>query len=522
MTQEQSSFYTLWGYNVKKLTAWPGFVQFGQTHVINAIGEKRYAPKLIAEREAELLFTPTLTAQPTPAPTLAPTPAIAFQWGLEQLNNSSLIVTPLNSTSWPSGYPKNAKILLVDETDYYVPNTIPNMDIDFDLGSILTIQGVYVKTWYVTSISSIQIGVRSTTIQNFTWFTMDVGSDCCYNSELTAVIPKVASRFIKIRIRGGYSYYSSTWGLRRVKIGGVSNNNSNTVNNIGAVSPLTNLPSVAHNLTENDTVKIAAKAADGSFLGIISLRSPNLIRSTLEQSLISTPMPPYSTSAWSATLPWNWLQENTELLVGTIDPNDSTNLLLYRLVLKGLVQFSEHTLIRTKVLIFGDSLDVQNLDTFTHGAYDLATGMFNAMPLATLHWVDSQDWHVPYLVTPTLTGPRLVHNETERRTVISAAGGDPGTEPGWDILKNQFALRHSLAHTGRGFTITNTDGESSPYASGTSIFMGWALTQQLNNSWYWDYLGYWSGWSAAAWTGRCTISHTDFDLNVFHLCGSCL
>jgi len=174
---------------------------------------------------------------------------------------------------------------------------------------------------------------------------------------------------------------------------------------------------------------------------------------------------------------------------------------MYRLVLKGLIQFSEHTLTRTKVLIFGDDKDVLNLDTHTFGAYDLATGMYNAMPIASLHWVDSNNWHLPYLVTPTVAGPRLVRNESERRSVINATGQDPGTEPGWDILKNQFALRHSLAHTGRGLTITYEDGESSPYSSGTSIFMGWGLTEKINGNWSWDWLGYWDGWSAAAWTG---------------------
>ena len=484
-----------------KFTSWPGFIQFGQTHVINAIGEKRRAPKLIAEREAELLFTPTLTAQPTPSPSLAPTQAIVYQWGIEQLNNNSLVVTPyLNSTSWPSGYPKDPKILLVDGTEYYVPNTIPNIDIDFDLGSVLTIQGIYVQTWYVTSLQSVQVGVRSISSLDWTWFTMKLGTTWAYNIELVTIIPKVASRYVKIRVMGGSSSSGSSWGLRRVKISDVANASSTK----GTGEPSSSLPSsysMSYVPASSSSVKLIANAADGSLLGSITLRSPNMIRPILEQSLTSTTLSPYSNSAWSATIPWNWIRENTELLIGVVDPNDSTNLFLYRLVLKGLVQFSEHTLVRTKVLIFGNESDVQRLNTFTYDPHDLATGMFNAMPVASLLWVDSQDWHLPYLVTPTLAGPRLVHNETERRSVISAAGEDPGTEPGWNILKNQFALRHNLANTGRGLTITDDGGDSSPYSSGTSIFMGWGLTQQLNESWYWDRLGYWNGWSAAAWTG---------------------
>ena len=112
-------------------------------------------------------------------------------------------------------------------------------------------------------------------------------------------------------------------------------------------------------------------------------------------------------------------------------------------------------------------------------------------------------------MTPTAAGPRLVRNEAERRSVINATGEDSGTEPGWNILKNQFALRHSLAHSGRGLTITYEDGESSPYSSGSSIFMGWGLTQELNGTWYWEDLGYWDGWSAAAWTGNYERKYHD-------------
>jgi len=495
-----SSFNAIWGPNIEKITSWPGSVQFGQTHVINAIGEKRYAPKLIAEREAELLFTPSLTAQPTPAPTLAPTSPILYQWGLEQLNNNTLTVTPLNSTSWPSGYPNNAKKLLVDTTEYYLPNSLPNVDVDFDLGNNFTIQGVYVQTWYVTKVSSIQVGFRATTLDSWIWFAMNVGTNCCYNSEIVTIIPKLFSRYVKFRIMGGKSSHSTSWGLRRIKIGGVVNITS-SIAPASPPSPLANSSSLSYIPVSNADVKIVANAANGTLLGTMTLRSPDKLRPILEQSLTTTTLTPYSSSAWSASLPWQWIRENTELLIGVVDPNDFTHLFMYRLVLKGLVQFSEHTLTRTKVLIFGDDTDIQNLDSDTFGAYELATGMYNAMPLSSLHWVDSNDWHLPYLVTPTLAGPRLVRNETERRSVINATGQDPGTEPGWEILKNQFALRHSLAHTGRGLTITNVDGGNSPYSSGSSIFMGWGLTQQLNGTFSWDYLGYWSGWSAAAWTG---------------------
>jgi len=200
-------------------------------------------------------------------------------------------------------------------------------------------------------------------------------------------------------------------------------------------------------------------------------------------------------------------------MVGTFDPENPTDLFVYTLVIKGLQAFSEHTLVRTKVVMFGE--DLSNLDTYTHDATRIATGMFNSMPLASLHWVDSV-WHLPYIVQPTENGPRLVRTESERREVLIAAGQDPGTEPGWEILKNQLALKHNLANTGRGMALTNAGGDNSPYSSGTSIFMGWALSSQLGSGeWVWDELDNWGVFNAAAWTGWCGMKPGDECQNTF-------
>ena len=87
-------------------TAWSGIIEFGQTHVVKATDETRSAPRLIADREAEMLFTPT-----TLSPTMAPTPAYTTQYGLEQLG--VLDVALPNNGTWPSGYPSDKSKLLV-------------------------------------------------------------------------------------------------------------------------------------------------------------------------------------------------------------------------------------------------------------------------------------------------------------------------------------------------------------------------------------------------------------------------
>ena len=97
---------------VYNYTKWNGFIELGQTHVVKATGETRRAPKVIAEREAEMLFTPTYLPPPTPSPTSAPTATIVDYWGLEQLG--VLEVELANATdTWPSGYPSNETKLLI-------------------------------------------------------------------------------------------------------------------------------------------------------------------------------------------------------------------------------------------------------------------------------------------------------------------------------------------------------------------------------------------------------------------------
>ena len=100
-----------------------------------------------------------------------------------------------------------------------------------------------------------------------------------------------------------------------------------------------------------------------------------------------------------------------------------------------------------------------------------------------------------------------MNSEAERKQAFIAAGqSDYGTEPQWEVLKDQLTLRHSMANTGRGFAVTNSGGDRSEYASQTSIFMAWALTAtQGDGTMAYEDLGQWKDWSAAAWTGWCAM-----------------
>ena len=313
------------------------------------------------------------------------------------------------------------------------------------------------------------------------------------------------SRYVQFQYRGAYSSYSSNWGVRNVRISGLVDGSATPGGGNGPneeTDPYNGYPYIA---PSDAVIRMTAHAADGSLLGASNLRDPSRIRPLLEQAVTTTEPEPYSNgTAWSSTLPWHWMKEGTKITVGAIDPSSPERLLIHELTLHKLAMWGRHTLTRTKVLIFGDQNNVDALDTFTHSAEKLVNGMFGAMPTSELHWVDSPDWHLPCIVQGTNAGPAKVCSEAERRAALLAAGqNDTGSEPGWDILKNQFALKANNANNGRGLAITDGGSGGSPFSSNTNIFMGWSLSigPSESGSMSWDPMGYWSGWSAAAWTG---------------------
>lgn len=166
---------------------------------------------------------------------------------------------------------------------------------------------------------------------------------------------------------------------------------------------------------------------------------------------------------------------------------------------------------RTKLAIFGDTTELAQLDSNTHEAKRLARNMFSVMPVAQLHWADTDVWHLPYLVVMGKEGPALVNSEEERRLAT-----EEGTEISWSIMKNYLTVRHSLAQTGFGLSVTSESGQNSPYASGTSVFMGWSLSKQSDvDGLDWEDLGYWDTLAAAAWTGWCVLKAGDECSNYF-------
>jgi hypothetical protein len=384
------------------------------------------------------------------------------------------------------------------------------------LNASYLVQGVYIQTWYSTSISQIKIGLHDDDGYSgqqpdsqgslvlpkmidpaWKWYN-GVAVTSGYNVERVIFIPKIAARYIQISLHGGNSTSSKDWGLRQVKIGNATRIIQETKNELSFGTAIGN---ISYKPPSTASIRVAAYTKTGSLLGVIAMRNATQQRPLLDQSLTSTSLSPYSAEAWSATLPWQWVQEGTHLLVGTSCPN-SSNLAMSILKLSKLGTWGHHTLSRTKVAIFGNSSDLAALDTASYDSSLLAKGMFNAMPLAELRWEDTSDWYLPYLVVTTSQGPKLVHSELERRQSMADAGDIPGDEPPWQVLKEWGSCRHRVANIGMGLSRT-TEGccSSTEYSSGTSIFMGWSLSDNATGPWRWDTLGYWTSWSAAAGVG---------------------
>jgi hypothetical protein len=132
---------------------------------------------------------------------------------------------------------------------------------------------------------------------------------------------------------------------------------------------------------------------------------------------------------WSVTLPWHWVKEEGNKIAISVIAD--VKILTHTLRLQKLAAWSEKTLTRTKVAIFGNSCDVEGLlseqyaDSATASRVVVASATFSSTPVATLSLVDSALWHLSYLVVVrTPAGARLVHSEddeAERQKALSDA-----------------------------------------------------------------------------------------------------
>ena len=228
----------------------------------------------------------------------------------------------------------------------------------------------------------------------------------------------------------------------------------------------------------------------GENLGVLPLNPPEDIPTILEQALTSESLDPWSSTAWSVQVPWQWMEENITLHIGFEDGNGLNE---FTHTLTDLGAPHRFTLSRSKIVLFGD----EAFDTTTYSAQQLGLDFFSVLPISELHWVDSTNWVLDEIVVRGANGPVKVANESERLAQTS----DPDR---WGILKNIFTHRVNLANTGLGLSNTTFSGGNSPYSFGTILGLGWIVDENgnyvdVNNA---PYSAGWTGWSSI-WHGEC-------------------
>lgn len=347
---------------------WMGELEVGQTHVVKAKGETRHAPRLIAHREAEFLFTPDDVRRLSSSK--SPIVKRSLSLAVQRIESVGRIYLSREFGEIPGNLEELAQLLLNGgETLFSVPNYIPDLDIIIDTMSLRLISDISIVLDGDTSFSNVQFGLRFDDGRNQEekdifqlpksgWLWHDIGShNECFKSTISTKFPKRQARYIIIRLKGGSSKSSHAWGLRGVEVSGYldglletnSPSSENKVLSMTRAFPQTNARARFYTPLNSDYVRVAVYTRDGRFLGVINPRDPANQRDILERKFSKTSIDPYSDSAWSATIPHNWVDEGNVVLIGCINKRRPLELLIHRLELKNLAQFSEHTITRTKL-----------------------------------------------------------------------------------------------------------------------------------------------------------------------------
>ena len=230
---------------------------------------------------------------------------------------------------------------------------------------------------------------------------------------------------------------------------------------------------------------------DEQLLGVLAMDPPSFLPEVLESQLTEEILEPWSETAWSAFLPYHWVESGVELQIG----KEENGVLYRRLSLLGNLSAPHvFTVSRSKIVLFGE----QDFETDTVSASQLSQDFFATVPFAELRWVDSTPWVLDEIVVKGVDGPVLVSSEGERNAMTT----DPDR---WNILKHIFTRRLHLANIGKGLYNPGFTGGNSPYSFGTTLGLGWVqnddgLYVDINNA---PYSAGWTGWSSI-WQGECS------------------
>ena len=134
---------------------WSGGLEVGQTHVVKAVDETQHAPRVIAHREAELLFIPDGSMR-----------KLGVQSKTSVLVKSVQKIEALGTVYFvkDSGTPildASAQRLLDGSNSVFsLPNDVPNLSVVVDLNSLRLVDTVSVVLHGDTALDNAWMGLR--------------------------------------------------------------------------------------------------------------------------------------------------------------------------------------------------------------------------------------------------------------------------------------------------------------------------------------------------------------------------
>ena len=191
----------------------------------------------------------------------------------------------------------------------------------------------------------------------------------------------------------------------------------------------------------------------------IALKPPSQPLEILEQGLTDVALPSYSSDAYHAVIPWNWIQEGYELEIAYAEQDV---LYVFEHSFVDLSAPNEFTVTRAKLVLFGED----DFDTATRPSDKILRDFYGSVPAATMRWVDYLPWRLDQVVITTTQGPQLIQSEAELTTtpITTIIGRSlKSIRASVELVQYRESLNQNLA----------ADGDDSPYSFGTSVGMGW-------------------------------------------------
>ena len=133
------------------------------------------------------------------------------------------------------------------------------------------------------------------------------------------------------------------------------------------------------------------------------MKPPSQPLEILEQGLTDVALPSYSSGAYHAVIPWNWIQEGYELEIAYVEQDV---LYVFEHSFVDLSAPNEFTVTRAKLVLFGED----DFNTSTRPSDKILRDFYGSVPAATMKWVDYLPWRLDQVVITTTQGPQLIQS----------------------------------------------------------------------------------------------------------------